>query len=105
MQDIADHLEISKVSVSKALNGKGGVSDELRRSILAAAHEMGYDRMPTETVQQLHFAFVVSKLDVIEDDIALDGIFVEFFGYIMFDRHLCFIDEFKHALAGCSCRL
>ncbi len=68
MQDIADHLDISKVSVSKALNGKGGVSDELRRSILAAAHEMGYDRMPTETVQPLHFAFVVSKHFFLETD-------------------------------------
>ena len=61
MQDIADHLDISKVSVSKALNGKSGVSEELRRSILATAQEMGYDRVPAETVQQMRFAFVVSK--------------------------------------------
>ena len=62
------HIQIPKVSVSQALNGKGGVSDELRRSILAAAHKMGYDRMPTETVQQLRFAFVVSKHFFLETD-------------------------------------
>lgn len=69
MQDIADHLDISKVSVSKALNGKGGVSDELRRSILAAAQEMGYDHLPAEPVQQQQrFAFIVSKHFFLETD-------------------------------------
>ncbi len=68
MQDIADHLDISKVSVSKALNGKGGVSDELRRTIIATAQTMGYDRMPTETVQQQRFAFIVSKHFFLETD-------------------------------------
>ena len=68
MQDIADHLDISKVSVSKALNGKSGVSEELRRSILATAQEMGYDRVPAETVQQMRFAFVVSKHFFLETD-------------------------------------
>lgn len=68
MQDIADHLDISKVSVSKALNGKGGISDELRRTIIATAQTMGYDRMPTETIQQQHFAFIVSKHFFLETD-------------------------------------
>ena len=68
MQDIADHLDISKVSVSKALNGKGGVSNELRRTIINAAQEMGYDRIPTETVPQQRFAFVVSKHFFLETD-------------------------------------
>lgn len=68
MQDIADHLDISKVSVSKAINGKGGVSDELRRSILAAAQELGYDIPAVESVPQQHFAFVVSKHFFLETD-------------------------------------
>lgn len=66
MQDIADHLDISKVSVSKALNGKGGISDELRRSIIHTAQEMGYDRLPAETVHR--FAFIVSKHFFLETD-------------------------------------
>lgn len=66
MQDIADHLDISKVSVSKALNGKDGISDELRRTIINTAQEMGYERLPTETVNR--FAFIVSKHFFLETD-------------------------------------
>lgn len=66
MQDIADRLDISKVSVSKALNGKTGISNELRRSILTTAQEMGYDRIPAEAVHR--FAFIVSKHFFLETD-------------------------------------
>jgi len=59
MQDIADRLGISKVSVSKALNGKPGLSAALRQSIFAAAREMGFERVPPEA--SAHFAFLVSK--------------------------------------------
>lgn len=34
MQDLADQLGISKVTVSKALNGKDGVGEELKEKIL-----------------------------------------------------------------------
>lgn len=40
--DIANACGTSKVTVSKALAGKGGVSDELRRKIFETADEMGY---------------------------------------------------------------
>ena len=33
MQDLADQLGISKVTVSKALNGKDGVGEELKEKI------------------------------------------------------------------------
>lgn len=42
MQDIADRLNISKNSVSQALSGKDGVSEETRRKIIQTAEEMGY---------------------------------------------------------------
>ncbi|MGV2794728.1 LacI family DNA-binding transcriptional regulator, partial [Clostridium perfringens] len=42
MQDIADRLNLSKNSVSQALSGKDGVSEETRRKIMRAADEMGY---------------------------------------------------------------
>ena len=42
MADIAGRLGISTVSVSKALSGDKGVSEETRRRVLAAAEEMGY---------------------------------------------------------------
>lgn len=42
MQDIADRLQISKNSVSQALSGKDGVSEETRRKVIQTAQEMGY---------------------------------------------------------------
>lgn len=42
MKDIADKLGISKVTVSKALSDKEGVSDELKAKIKTLAGEMGY---------------------------------------------------------------
>lgn len=43
MADIAEKLDISVVSVSKALAGKSGVSDEMRAKIVALAKQMGYE--------------------------------------------------------------
>jgi len=42
MQDIANRLNISKNSVSQALSGKDGVSEETRRKIIETAEAMGY---------------------------------------------------------------
>lgn len=42
MSDIAQRLNVSNVTVSKALGGKEGVSDELRIKIQELADEMGY---------------------------------------------------------------
>ena len=42
MQDLADKLGISKVTVSKALNGKDGVGEELKEKIFTLARESGY---------------------------------------------------------------
>ena len=44
MKDIADELDITVMSVSKALSGKEGVSDELRARIVAKAEEIGYKK-------------------------------------------------------------
>ena len=43
MADIAEKLDISVVSVSKALAGKPGVSEEMRARIIALSREMGYE--------------------------------------------------------------
>lgn len=40
MQDIADELGISKVTVSKALNGKDGVGEELKQKISRVRRNM-----------------------------------------------------------------
>ncbi len=46
IQDIADALGISRVSVWKVFTGREGVSDDLRSKIISKAIEMGYN-MPT----------------------------------------------------------
>lgn len=43
MADIAEKLGISVVSVSKALAGKSGVSEEMRAKVVALARQMGYE--------------------------------------------------------------
>ncbi len=42
MKDIATRLSVSTVTVSKALGGKEGVSEEVRQQIVNVAKEMGY---------------------------------------------------------------
>lgn len=42
LEDIADRLGVSIVTVSNALKGKKGVSDEMREKITRTAQEMGY---------------------------------------------------------------
>ncbi len=44
MSDIAQKLGISVVSVSKALSGKDGVGEEMRKRILETAEEMNYKK-------------------------------------------------------------
>jgi len=80
MRDIGNRVGVSAVTVSKALAGKSGVSEEMRQRIARAAQEMGY--VNPNTVQTLQ----ERKLDV--------GILVpdHFFSgdsfYFTFYRHL-----------------
>lgn len=43
LQDIADALGVSRISVWKVFSGREGVSDELRRKIIAKASELNYN--------------------------------------------------------------
>ena len=52
MKDIAAELDISVVSVSKALNNKEGISMELREKILQTANRMGYKTKESFTPNQ-----------------------------------------------------
>lgn len=69
MQDIANELGITKVSVSKALNDQPGVSGMLRKQVRETAESMGYVLNRTMTDgQKMHFAFVVPKRFFLETD-------------------------------------
>lgn len=50
LTDIAAQLGVSTASVSRALNGKAGVSDDLRRRVLEAAGGAGYGRTPARSL-------------------------------------------------------
>ena len=52
MKDIADALNISRVTVSKAFNNQAGVSDSLRDLIFAKAKELGYAKIPYQVREQ-----------------------------------------------------
>lgn len=41
-QDIADSLGVSRITVSKALNGSPGIADKMRRMVADKARELGY---------------------------------------------------------------
>jgi LacI family transcriptional regulator len=50
LSDIAEKLNISTVTVSKALSGKDGVGDDLREQIKELATQMGYKFKSTATI-------------------------------------------------------
>ncbi|MDE7276744.1 MAG: LacI family DNA-binding transcriptional regulator [Lachnospiraceae bacterium] len=68
MKDIADALNISRVTVSKAFNNQAGVSDSLREMILDKAKELGYAKLPYQAMSPVArgertVALVVSRPD------------------------------------------
>ena len=53
MQDIADELGISRVTVWKVFNNHSGVSEAVRESVLQKAKELGYSKFMQEPPQSL----------------------------------------------------
>ncbi|MEH7504707.1 LacI family DNA-binding transcriptional regulator [Neobacillus drentensis] len=53
MQDIADRLNISKNSVSQALSGKPGVSEDTRKLVQNTADELGYSYSNSRNQKQV----------------------------------------------------
>lgn len=69
MQDIADELGISKVTVSKALNDQLGVSEVIRERVRETADRMGYILKSTlKSHEKKHFVFIVPKRYFLETD-------------------------------------
>lgn len=62
MQDIANEINISKNSVSRALSGKSGISDSTRKLVIDKAIEIGYryNENNTEIVHMKHYALIIS---------------------------------------------
>jgi LacI family transcriptional regulator len=70
MQEIAERLGITKVTVSKALNNQPGVSDELRQNILEVANKLGYSKKGNskQKNEARKLAFLISKRFFLESD-------------------------------------
>lgn len=68
MQDIADALDISRVTVSKAFNDQAGVSASLKELIYEKARELGYAKANYKLTEQLQkeertVSLIVSRPD------------------------------------------
>lgn len=76
LQDIADYFEVTRVSVSKAINNQPGVSEELRRKILNFAFEAGYIKANGQNVTKTNsFAFIIQHRFYMENDNFYSAIF------------------------------
>jgi len=69
MQTIADKLNISKVTVFKAINNQPGVSSELREKIIKVCNELGYDKWPNNSIRgSCNLAYIVPKRYFLENE-------------------------------------
>lgn len=72
LSDIAAKIGVSTVTVSKALSGQKGMSDELRERIVALADEMGYVKRvtgkekETETGKSFNLGVIVAERYIVE---------------------------------------
>ncbi len=71
MEDIAKQVGVSVVSVSNALNGRGGVSADLEQKIIAAAESSGYrisEPVPHQKQRILTCAVIVPESGFCDDE-------------------------------------
>jgi LacI family transcriptional regulator len=61
LETIAQEIGVSKVAVFKALNGKGGVSEELKAKIQVVANNLGYTRTKKKFNDNMHFIYAINK--------------------------------------------
>lgn len=69
MQDIADKVGVTKVSVSKAINNQPGIGENLREQILKTAKQMGYIKVKhAGEGKDYNLALVCAKRFFLEDE-------------------------------------
>ena len=68
MRDIAEKLGVSVGTVSKGLNGGTDISEELRRSILDTAVELGYTSRRSLKVEHRKLAVFIENMDYLDQD-------------------------------------
>ena len=63
LQDIADHLNISKGTVSKALNNAPDISETLQKTVLETAVEMGYTKIRRQKDVQKKLCILIENME------------------------------------------
>ncbi len=63
LQDIADRLNISKGTVSKALNGAPDISETLQKTILETAVEMGYTKIRRQKAVPKKLCILIENME------------------------------------------
>jgi LacI family transcriptional regulator len=71
IQQLAQHLNLSKFSVSRALSGKGGVSEETRARVVRAATRLGY-ASPSQTNPGRQVLFVMQAQDPVSSELSMN---------------------------------
>ena len=61
LDQIAQRMGTSKITVSRALKGQNGVSPELRQQILQISKEMGYEQRRLRNTKKRRIAFLTPK--------------------------------------------
>ncbi len=61
LDTIAQEVGVSKVAVHKALSGKRGVSESLRKTIIDTANHLGYDMSFKKRLDKLNFIYAIHK--------------------------------------------
>lgn len=75
LDDLSDHLNLSKFSVSRALGGKEGVSSKTRKKVFDAARQLGYHHpnlAPGLHAEHLQIQFLIPKNDAIDNTFWID---------------------------------
>ena len=97
MRDIARELNISAVSVSKAITGKEGVSDAVRNKILKKAEEMGYEYTSPGLSKEKHYNFgVVVSQAYISDSAFYSKLFQNLAIEFGKKQHSCTLEIVSH---------
>jgi Transcriptional regulators len=91
MQDIADKLGITKVSVSKVLNNQPGIGENLRLQILKTAKEMNYTKHKEKSAlrKTYNFAIVCPKRNFLDDEYFYTNIYFYINRYCIENHHGC----------------
>lgn len=103
MQNIADYLGVTKVSVCKAINNQPGIGDALREKILQTAKQMGYIKVKRDSDKQsYHFAWVCPKRFFLEDETFYSTIYYYINKRCMEKEYsiVCFVINDKEESAG-----